>query len=106
MMKRIFAVALAAGVLALSAGACSEAEEEITATIDCAAVCEDWNDCFADTDELDVDITRCTDTCDDRADADDAFREEIDDCDECLDDAANECGSCWDFCPEFPIPLE
>lgn len=106
MIRRILALGMAAGVIVLSVGACGDVEEEIRNTIDCAQVCDQWNDCFGDTDEVDVDITECTDTCEDRADADQAFEDAIDDCEDCLDDAANECTSCWSLCPEFPIPLE
>lgn len=106
MIKHILALGMVAGVVALSVAGCDEAEEEITATLDCGRLCEDWNDCFADTDEVDVDITDCTDTCEDRADANDAFREAVDDCQDCIDDTDNECGACWARCPEFPIPLE
>ena len=106
MFQRLLAVGIAAGLIAVSVGACGEAEDEITNTIDCAQVCEQWNDCHGDSESLDVDIDECTDTCEDRADADDNFEEEIDDCEECLDDADNECGSCWAFCPGFPILLD
>ena len=106
MFQRLLAVGFAAGIIAVSMGACSDAEDEINNTIDCASICEDWNDCHGDSEAVDVNVSECTDTCEDRADASEAFADAIDDCEDCLDDAANECGVCWALCPAFPSPLE
>jgi hypothetical protein len=104
MLKRCVAVL----VVLASAGlipACGEAEDELTATIDCAQVCNDWNDCHDDAMGVDVDVTACTDSCEDAADADEAWEAAIDDCEECLD-GTEDCGSCWATCPNFPVPAD
>lgn len=82
-----------------------EAEEEITATLDCARLCSEWNDCHEDATGEDVDVTACTDSCEDRADADEAWRQAADACSECLDET-DDCGSCWAQCPSFPLPTD
>ena len=103
MLQRLLAISVAAGLIAVSLGACREAEDEIRNTIECGEVCETWNDCHGTTGAVEVDVAECTLDCEDEADANDDFAEQVDDCEDCLDATANQCAACWSQCPSFPV---
>lgn len=72
-------------------------------TVDCFRACNAYSDCVAD-----IDVTECTDICEDRADASQATEDALATCDACLEDRScqeiDEAG-CFDNCP-IAITLE
>lgn len=75
--QRITASLFAAlALLALSSSGCSEIGE----AIDCEQMCEQIQVCI----DSDLDVSRCTDRCEDKAD-NDRLRNQLDDCTDCLD---------------------
>lgn len=87
-IRSIGGVGLAIIAGALLGGGCSEAER----TYDCARICDGYADCIDDS----VDVTDCTDRCEDQGEADPEFAAEASECETCIDDescveAAVEC---------------
>jgi hypothetical protein len=79
-----------------TSGCGGEAGEEIDNTVDCAQICNRYQDCF----DSSYDVSSCTDTCEDNADVNQDFENKKEACDSCIDDkacaesfpCANECG--------------
>lgn len=67
---------LTAFALAISTGGCSKIGE----AIDCEQMCEQMQTCV----DGDLDVHRCADRCEDKAD-NNRLREQLDDCTDCLD---------------------
>lgn len=63
-------------LIAISSSGCSEIGE----AIDCEQMCEQIQVCI----DGDLDVGRCTDRCEDKAD-NDRLRNQLDDCTDCLD---------------------
>jgi hypothetical protein len=61
---------------------CSEAADEVTNTVNCASVCNRYQECF----DSDFDVEGCTDRCEDDADASENREERLESCDSCIDD--------------------
>lgn len=76
-MRSLIVVSLAY-VLALG---CS-AKDDVEAEIDCHSICQRYSDCF----DADFDVSACQDRCEDKADRDPDYQDEIDECDNCIDD--------------------
>ena len=77
-------IAIATLSLGLFAG-CGEVDE----LLDCRNACSEFNDCLA----TDIDVTSCTDMCEDNT-----THERADICDECVDANDNACASCQAEC--------
>lgn len=96
-MKNLFAY----GTLILSAvilvPACAE-DSEAGRTVDCAQICSAYSECITD-----IDVSSCTNECEDKADANSAYQRSASDCEACLEDkACAESESCWASCPAMP----
>jgi hypothetical protein len=84
---------LTAFVLAISTGGCSEIGE----AIDCEQMCEQIQTCV----DGDLDVHRCENRCEDKAD-NSRLREKLDDCTDCLDrdyacaEVPDHCTACAD----------
>lgn len=76
-MKSLFAIGL--GFLLI--GGCS-ADDEIKQEIDCFSICQRYSECF----DEDYDVSACQDRCEDEADQDPTFADDIEACDRCIDD--------------------
>lgn len=78
--------------LLLALAGCS-AEDVVTTAPTCNDVCNRYQECF----DEDYDVTGCTQDCADEAIDDEAFQDQIDSCEECLDrtcvEAAFACAS-------------
>ena len=93
-MKTLLIASSFAALITLGVLGCDDADQ----LVDCAQICDKYNDCIND----DVDRTECIDQCEDKAeDHDDA----ADDCENCLDgttcvEATFQCGlQCAPFLP-------
>jgi hypothetical protein len=85
----------------LACGA-DDTKEEVKNTVNCAEICQKYSDCVTD-----IDVSSCTDQCEDRADVDEAYATQAGTCENCLDGRA--CGEaqsqgCWQGCP--PVPTQ
>ncbi len=72
-----------------SLGGCSEIGE----AIDCEQMCDEFQTCI----DGDLDVHRCSDRCEDKADTS-SFRDQLDECTDCLDQNYA-CGEVPDKCP-------
>ena len=82
---------------AMLGGGCSN---EIGELIECAQVCESYDDCVDDA----YDQTECTDRCEDYADVSDANETQVFDCDDCFNEL--ECSAdCNSRCAGITPPL-
>lgn len=76
--------------------------DEIDQVTDCLNICERYQDCV----DSDVDLTACTDACEDLAEIDEETQLELDRCDDCLDDRSCQeidDAACFDNCPVVPL---
>jgi hypothetical protein len=81
-MSKVTSIACAV-LMAAFAGACEDTVDDIDRSTDCAQICDDFKMCFSTSD---YDVDECTDSCTEMED-DEA---QIDECENCLDDAS--CG--------------
>jgi len=96
-MSRYFTVALFI-VSSLSVFACGEeAEEELRNTVNCSKICAKYDECVAE-----IDVSSCTDACENNADANEAYARQASQCDSCVDGACAEVQGCWASCPVVP----
>ena len=77
-MKTLFIASAFVSFLSLGLLACDEADE----TIDCAKICNKYDDCI----DEDTDIGACIDKCEDTADRSDDAADQADACESCIDD--------------------
>lgn len=85
-------------VAAFAASGCG-AEDEIAAVEDCASVCNEYSECVED-----IDVTECTDRCEDMAESD-ASQSALDQCDDCIEETScAEAAACIPECPIIPTP--
>jgi len=86
----------AAGVIvALAAAGCSGEAER---TVECAQICEKYDNCVRD-----IDVIACTDACEDAAQDDRRVATRAGACEVCVDGATcNEAQACWSNCPVVP----
>jgi hypothetical protein len=97
-MKQISVVAIIAVVFQGLFG-CSD-DNEIDRTLDCAKICKRYSDCVTD-----IDVSDCTDYCEDQADAHPNIERAVDKCDDCLDGrSCDEQAACVSTCDLVPIP--
>jgi hypothetical protein len=97
-MKRITAVAIIA-LISEVLFACSD-DNEADRTLDCAELCKRYSDCVTD-----IDVTDCTDHCEDKADAHPNIEQAVDQCEDCLDGrSCNEQAACVSSCELVPVP--
>jgi len=95
MLCRRILFAAAGLALALAAAGCSGEAER---TVECAQICEKYDDCVRD-----IDVIACTDQCEDRAQRDRQTAARAGACEVCIDDATcNEAQPCWASCPVVP----
>jgi hypothetical protein len=88
---------------ALVAGACGDEDpvEEVEQLADCAEICGRYGDCIES-----IDLTACTDACEDRIEADRAVGARARSCEDCLDGrtcAEVESAGCFEECPVVPL---
>jgi hypothetical protein len=106
-MKRAMVLMLVALPLLGSLGGCGNDEgdvgeefrDETTGTIACAEICGRYSECVAE-----IDVSSCTDQCEDAADASEATELAADACEDCLSDRSCEdvaAAGCFDGCPVF-----
>lgn len=68
--------------------------------IDCFEICSRYNECVER-----IDVTECTDLCEDRSDASDAVRDQANRCEDCIEaGACPDIEGCWADCPVVPVP--
>lgn len=97
-MKRIKAVAIVGVICQLLAGC--DNDNVIDRTLDCGELCDRYSDCVTD-----IDVTDCTDQCEDRADAHPDIERAVDACEDCLDDrSCDEQAACASSCELVPLP--
>ena len=85
-------------MLTASFGAMAGCSDEADDTIDCAQICNKYDECVTE-----IDVTSCTDQCEDMADASDATRARLEECEACVEDVAcAEATTCWADCPVVP----
>ena len=66
-------------------------------TVDCLQICNRYSECVTD-----IDVTECTDLCEDASDNDDAVRAQANRCEDCLNGGAcAEIQGCFDDCPVY-----
>ncbi|MCB9537372.1 MAG: hypothetical protein H6704_14055 [Myxococcales bacterium] len=80
-MRSITPTILVAALAVGGATACGEAADEANEVINCAQICETYQDCV----DSDLDVSDCTDRCEDRIDDDDDGRARAQMCEDCLD---------------------
>jgi hypothetical protein len=76
-MKKIWLIPVA---LFLAYGC--DAADDIEAEIDCRSVCNRYSECF----DEGYDVGACQDRCEDSIDTGDLSQEDLDECDNCIDD--------------------
>jgi hypothetical protein len=92
-MQRWHGVLAALTLLGMSA-ACEEADAEV----DCREVCAAYKACVDTSYDADACIDRCTEAADD----DEAFRERVDDCEDCIEDSeCTEQFACAEQCEDI-----
>jgi|SoiMetStandDraft_5_1073268.scaffolds.fasta_scaffold100932_2 hypothetical protein len=99
-MLRYF-TAIACAVSAISLAACGdEAKDEIRNTVNCAKICGRYSECVAE-----IDVSSCTDRCEDNADANATYASQASSCDSCTGDdkACAEIQGCWGSCPVVAV---
>jgi len=97
-MARYFTI-LALTVASVSLVACGdEAEEELRNTVNCAKICGKYDECVAE-----IDVSSCTDRCEDNADANESYARQASQCDSCVDGTCAEVQGCWAACPVVPV---
>jgi hypothetical protein len=98
-MLRYF-TALTFVLSALSLVACGdEAEDEVQNTVNCAKICGRYSECVTE-----IDVSSCTDRCEDNADANATYASQASQCDECTDgDACGDIQGCWASCPVVAV---
>ncbi len=73
--------------------------EEIGNTVDCFRICDRYSECVTD-----IDVSSCTDSCEDRADEDEAVETRLEQCEVCVDEGScAEVDGCWASCPVVPV---
>ena len=82
-MNRVAWMLCAASIVA------SGCSNEVGELLECAQVCESYDDCVADS----ADQTGCTDGCEAYADVSDANEEQVFACDDCLNELGDTCDS-------------
>lgn len=100
-MKHFFSlVCLSATLAVVGCGSDNSLVEEANNTIDCGQICDRYSECVTD-----VDVSECTDYCEDEADANENVEDRVDNCEDCLDDkSCSEAAlSCWDNCAFVPV---
>ena len=101
-MKQLMTLVFLSATLAV-AGCSSDNSliEEANNTVDCAQICDSYSDCVTD-----IDVTECTDYCEDQADSSEATEDRVQSCEDCLDDksCSEAAVSCWDNCAFVPVP--
>jgi hypothetical protein len=99
-MKRTMALSVAA-VLCYVVSACSS-DNEADRTFDCGSICAKYSDCITD-----IDLTECTDYCEDQADANPNIEAAADACDDCIEDrSCAEATQCASTCKLVPITTD
>jgi hypothetical protein len=75
---------ICSSLLAIAAGfsACSDVTDPVTTKIDCSSVCDRYKECFDD----DYNTGKCKDDCENLAEDNDAKQDQLDQCDDCMDD--------------------
>lgn len=94
--KRLLGICFLCTGAALVALGCGD---ELDDTLDCGNVCDTYSDCVTN-----IDVTACTDSCEDRADADPNVEAQLEICDSCVEDqACAEIEGCWADCPVVAV---
>lgn len=97
-MKRIMIGPITALICQLAFG-CSN-DNEIDRTFDCGEICAKYSDCVTD-----IDVTDCTDHCEDQAEANPDIERAADACEDCLDGrSCAEASACIPSCELVPVP--
>lgn len=98
-MIKSFSLLLAgvAAALTVAVVGCGDTVDEVTNSISCGEVCEQYSDCF----DADYDVDGCTDRCENDATASEDKERRLEICNACIDDrsctatfnCSNDCAS-------------
>jgi hypothetical protein len=89
-------------VVALALSGLTACTSEVGELLECAQVCESYDDCVADS----ADQTGCTGACEDYADRGEAQEDQVFACDDCMNELGDVCdSSCNDICAGVIPPL-
>lgn len=96
-------VALSIALIAGLASGCGDEDpiEELGQVADCAEICGRYDECITE-----IDLTACTDACEDRIEVDSSVGAQANTCEDCLDGrscAEIETAGCFDECPVVPL---
>jgi hypothetical protein len=95
MLSRRLLLAATGLASALAAAGCGGEAER---TVECAQICEKYDECVRD-----IDVIACTDACEDVAQQDRRIATRAGSCEVCVDDATcSEAEACWSNCPVVP----
>lgn len=83
--KALLCTSLLAAAIGFSA--CSDATDPVTTKIDCSSVCNRYEECY----DENFDTDKCKDDCENLAEDSDVKQDQLDSCDDCMDD--NSCQS-------------
>ncbi|MEZ4232952.1 MAG: hypothetical protein R3B89_27480 [Polyangiaceae bacterium] len=94
-------ICLSAALAIVGCGDDNSLIEEANNTVDCGQICSTYSDCVTD-----IDVTDCTDYCEDEADKSEQTEDRVQACEDCLDDksCSEAAMSCWDNCAFVPVP--
>lgn len=96
-MKRLIACMFAA-LLGHGLVACGD-DNEVDRTFDCGSICSRYSECVTD-----IDVTECTDYCEDQAEANPNVEQAADECDDCIEGkSCAESSSCVADCSLVPV---
>jgi hypothetical protein len=82
-MKKHLSIGFIVSLFVLHQG-CSDAAQETEELIDCAKICQDYDECV----DSSLDLSDCTSTCETRSDEDEEYRRTANACEACVDDKA------------------
>jgi len=82
-------------------GACSDATDPVVTKIDCASVCNRYQECY----NSNFDDDKCKDDCENLAEDSDVKQDQLDACDDCMDDTSCTAATykCATACGKFII---
>lgn len=99
-MKRFIAL-ITVSLVGYGLVGCSD-DSEVDRTLDCGSICSRYSECVTD-----IDVTECTDYCEDQADANPDIEKAVDKCDDCIEDkSCAESTACFSSCSLVPVRTE
>lgn len=103
MIKHVLGLMTVGAGLALLTPGCGDDDpiDEVDQRVDCLEICDRYSECVEE-----IDVTACTDACEERIDVEPGLEAQADQCEDCLDNRS--CGEiedagCFDNCPVVPL---